>query len=146
MIELFKKIKIMNEVEKKDFLSQMIIKNYANNMLTEHDMWILTKAINDEQYLDSKLLEDEAPEEANLEVVDSLEIDDMELSSNPDTSDVDNNIDSIEASTENEEGIETSKAGIGILAMLGEIQDKLANGKPSEMEIAAIKALKKLVD
>lgn len=136
----------MNEVEKKDFLSQMIIKNYANNMLTEHDMWILTKAINDEQYLDSKLLEDEAPEEANLEVVDSLEIDDMELSSNPDTSDVDNNIDSIEASTENEEGIETSKAGIGILAMLGEIQDKLANGKPSEMEIAAIKALKKLVD
>jgi len=41
--------------------------------------------------------------------------------------------------------IETSKEGIGILALLGEIQEKLANGKPSEVELAALKAIKKLV-
>ena len=47
--------------------------------------------------------------------------------------------------TEEKEEIETSKEGIGILALIGEIQEKLANGKPTEVELAALKALKKLV-
>jgi len=42
--------------------------------------------------------------------------------------------------------IQTSKVGIGILPLLAEIQKKLANGRPSEVEIAALKAIKKLVD
>ena len=46
--------------------------------------------------------------------------------------------------TEEEPKIETSLAGVGILPLIAEIQDKLANGKPSEVELAALKAMKKL--
>ena len=46
--------------------------------------------------------------------------------------------------TEEEPKIETSLAGVGILPLLAEIQEKLANGKPSEVELAALKAMKKL--
>ena len=43
-----------------------------------------------------------------------------------------------------EKKIETSIEGVGILPLLAEIQEKLANGKPSEIELAALKAMKKL--
>ena len=53
---------------------------------------------------------------------------------------------SVESDSDDSEDskIETSIAGVGILPLLGEIQDKLANGKPSEVELAALKAMKKL--
>jgi len=41
--------------------------------------------------------------------------------------------------------METSVTGVGILPLIAEIQDKLANGKPSEVEIAALKAIGKLL-
>lgn len=40
--------------------------------------------------------------------------------------------------------IETSLAGVGILPLISEIMDKVANGKPSEVELAALKAMRKL--
>lgn len=49
-----------------------------------------------------------------------------------------------ESDKKDKEEIETSVEGAGILPLLAEIQDKLANGKPSEMELAALKAMKKL--
>ena len=40
--------------------------------------------------------------------------------------------------------IETSLEGAGILPLLAQIQDALASGKPSEVELAALKAMKKM--
>jgi hypothetical protein len=52
---------------------------------------------------------------------------------------------SLDDEDEEDSNIETSKAGVGILPLISEIQDKLASGKPSEVELAALKALRKLV-
>jgi len=39
--------------------------------------------------------------------------------------------------------IETSMEGVGILHLIAEIQEKVSGGKPSEIELAALKAIKK---
>ncbi len=71
---------------------------------------------------------------------------DAELSLDAPAEEVPAELDTVETDeeTETEPEIETSLAGVGILPLLAEIQEKLANGKPSEVELAALKAMKKL--
>jgi len=179
-----KELSLLEESERKSYIAHLEIKNYGSNELTETEMWILTNASQNAEYLNDKLkeaeelsLDLEAPEETEEKVtiepdltVDDNESNDEELSldipseSEP-TTEIDSNNDndtelSLDVSDEEsnqpdevstdkdaseKKEIETSKEGIGILPLLGEIQEKLANGKPSEVELAALKALKKLV-
>lgn len=70
-----------------------------------------------------------------------------EPSTASETAEVVTSIESEEEPEMEEDGkrkIETSLEGVGILPLLAEIQDKLANGKPSEIELAALKAMKKM--
>ena len=164
-------IKILSEMEANDrntYIDHLEIKNYGSSELTETDMWILSQAAENNEYLTGKLkeaeelsLDTEAPEEevtiepeldlgTDTSTEDELSLDtpsdDTELSLDTPAEDelsLDTPTDT--PSEEPKEEIETSKAGIGILALLGEIQEKLATGKPSEVELAALKALKKLV-
>ena len=178
-------IKILSEMEANDrntYIDHLEIKNYGSSELTETDMWILSQAAENNEYLTGKLkeaeelsLDTEAPEEevtiepeldlgTDTSTEDELSLDtpsdDTELSLDTPAEDelsLDTPTDtpaedelSLDTPTdtpseEPKEEIETSKAGIGILALLGEIQEKLATGKPSEVELAALKALKKLV-
>ena len=156
-----KKLSTLQESDRSIYIDQLEIKNYGSNELTETDMWMLKRAATQENYLNHKLyeveslsLDMEAPEES-----DELSLDDasstepeIEISSDIDVDISDEHITPPENETDisddepSDDGkIETSKEGIGILALLGEIQEKLANGKPSEVELAALKAIKKLV-
>ena len=84
----------------------------------------------------SELSLDDTTEETELSLDDTAETDTSELSLD-DTS-------SEPKEEKDEKKIETSIEGVGILPLLAEIQEKLANGKPSEIELAALKAMKKL--
>jgi len=178
-------LSLLEESERKSYITHLEIKNYGSNELTETEMWILTNASQNAEYLNDKLkeaeelsLDLEAPEETEEVTIEpDLTVDDesdseelsLDIPINPesateidsDTTNDEKNTElsldiSDEESSENDQvstdkdssekkEIETSKEGIGILPLLGEIQEKLANGKPSEVELAALKALKKLV-
>ena len=208
-----------DENERINVVESINIQNYAMNMLSETDMWILRTAAENVEYLNHKLKEAEtstlgkdleAPEEelltlddtnTELSLDDTAETDTSELSlddtteteetelSLDDTAETDTSELSLDDTTETEETelslddtaetdtselslddtaetdtselslddtssnpkeekeekkIETSIEGVGILPLLAEIQEKLANGKPSEIELAALKAMKKL--
>ena len=169
-----------DENERINVVESINIQNYAMNMLSETDMWILRTAAENVEYLNHKLKEAEtstlgkdleAPEEELLTLDDNasteteeteLSLDDTELSLD-DTTETDTSELSLDDTTETEETelslddtssnpkvekdekkIETSIEGVGILPLLAEIQEKIANGKPSEIELAALKAMKKL--
>ena len=182
-----------DENERINVVESINIQNYAMNMLSETDMWILRTAAENVEYLNHKLKEAEtstlgkdleAPEEelltlddtstvsndnasteteeTELSLDDTAETDTSELSLD-DTTETDTSELSLDDTTETEETelslddtssnpkeekdekkIETSIEGVGILPLLAEIQEKLANGKPSEIELAALKAMKKL--
>ena len=136
-----------DENERINVVESINIQNYAMNMLSETDMWILRTAAENVEYLNHKLKEAEtstlgkdleAPEEELLTLDDnaSTETEETELSLD-DTS-------SNPKVEKDEKKIETSIEGVGILPLLAEIQEKIANGKPSEIELAALKAMKKL--
>src|SRR5574344_1441702 len=195
-----------DENERINVVESINIQNYAMNMLSETDMWILRTAAENVEYLNHKLKEAEtstlgkdleAPEEelltlddtnttsidnasteteeTELSLDDTAETEETELSlddtaetdtselSLDDTAETDTSELSLDDTTETEETelsfgdtssepkeekdekkIETSIEGVGILPLLAEIQEKLANGKPSEIELAALKAMKKL--
>jgi len=161
----------MEMTDRPSFIEHLEIKNYGSNELTETDMWILTNASQNAEYLDNKLreadelsLDTEAPSEESEEELTldtpstdtelTLDTPSEETTSTPtegegeaeltlDTPSEETTSTPTEGEAEGE--IETSKEGIGILPLLGEIQEKLANGKPSEVELAALKAIKKLV-
>ena len=193
-----------DENERINVVESINIQNYAMNMLSETDMWILRTAAENVEYLNHKLKEAEtstlgkdleAPEEelltlddtntasidnasteteeTELSLDDTAETDTSELSlddtteetelSLDDTAETDTSELSLDDTAETEETelslgdtssepkeekdekkIETSIEGVGILPLLAEIQEKLANGKPSEIELAALKAMKKL--
>lgn len=182
-----------DENERINVVESINIQNYAMNMLSETDMWILRTAAENVEYLNHKLKEAEtstlgkdleAPEEELLSLDDtdtvsndnaSTETEETELSlddtaetdtselSLDDTAETDTSELSLDDTTGTEETelslgdtssepkeekdekkIETSIEGVGILPLLAEIQEKLANGKPSEIELAALKAMKKL--
>jgi len=59
--------------------------------------------------------------------------------------DPDEDTDDDEDEEDESSNIETSAEGVGILPLIAEIQKRLANGKPTEVELAALKALRKLV-
>ena len=193
-----------DENERINVVESINIQNYAMNMLSETDMWILRTAAENVEYLNHKLKEAEtstlgkdleAPEEELLTLDDtntasidnaSTETEETELSLD-DTAETDTSELSLDDTAETEETelslddtteetelslddtaetdtselslddtssepkeekdekkIETSIEGVGILPLLAEIQEKLANGKPSEIELAALKAMKKL--
>ena len=168
--------KILSEMEENDrdtYLTHLELKNYGSSELTETEMWILSQAASNNEYLTNKLkeadeltLDKEAPVEKPTidsgvdSTTDSSDTtnDDLTLDtpSDTDNTDTDNtdtdNTDTDSSDTDSSDTdkskkkIETSKEGIGILPLLGEIQEKLATGKPSEVELAALKAIKKLVD
>ena len=182
-----------DENERINVVESINIQNYAMNMLSETDMWILRTAAENVEYLNHKLKEAEtstlgkdleAPEEelltlddtnTELSLDDTAETDTSELSlddtteteetelSLDDTAETDTSELSLDDTAEtdtselslgdtssepkeekDEKKIETSIEGVGILPLLAEIQEKLANGKPSEIELAALKAMKKL--
>ena len=143
-----------DENERINVVESINIQNYAMNMLSETDMWILRTAAENVEYLNHKLKEAEtstlgkdleAPEEELLTLDDTnteLSLDDT---AETDTSELSLDDTSSNPKEEKEEKkIETSIEGVGILPLLAEIQEKLANGKPSEIELAALKAMKKL--
>ena len=178
--------KILSEMEENDrdtYLTHLELKNYGSSELTETEMWILSQAASNNEYLTNKLkeadeltLDKEAPVEKPTidsgvdSTTDSSDTtnDDLTLDTPSDTDNTDtgssdtgssdtDNTDTDNTDTDNtdtgssdtdksKKKIETSKEGIGILPLLGEIQEKLATGKPSEVELAALKAIKKLVD
>ena len=214
----FKKISNVDFNQRMDLVENLKIKNYGTSELTETEMWILTNAADNAEYLNKKLRENnkltldvEAPEEnqttlstepsvdselsfddevtqptddQELSLDDETEelsfddevtqpTDDQELSLDDETEELsfDDEVtqptddqelslddeteelsldeeppQSVESDSDDsgDSKIETSIAGVGILPLLGEIQDKLANGKPSEVELAALKAMKKL--
>ena len=195
-----------DENERINVVESINIQNYAMNMLSETDMWILRTAAENVEYLNHKLKEAEtstlgkdleAPEEelltlddtntelslddtaetdtSELSLDDTTETEETELSlddtaeteetelslddtaeteetelSLDDTAETDTSELSLDDTSSNpkeekeEKKIETSIEGVGILPLLAEIQEKLANGKPSEIELAALKAMKKL--
>jgi len=179
-------IKTLSEMEENDrdtYLTHLEIKNYGSSELTETEMWILSQAASNNEYLTNKLkeadelsLDTEAPVEPTVEPTVEPEVD-LGMDTPTDTTDISTSNDDLSIDTPTEDPtvepevdletdtptdsentpsdsntteepkkeIETSKAGIGILPLLGEIQEKLANGKPSEVELAALKAIKKLV-
>jgi hypothetical protein len=189
-----KKISNVDFNQRMDLVENLKIKNYGTSELTETEMWILTNAADNAEYLNKKLRENnkltldvEAPEEnqttlstepsvdselsfddevtqptddQELSLDDETEelsfddevtqpTDDQELSLDDETEELSLDEEppqSVESDSDDSEDskIETSIAGVGILPLLGEIQDKLANGKPSEVELAALKAMKKL--
>jgi len=185
-----KKISNVDFNQRMDLVENLKIKNYGTSELTETEMWILTNAADNAEYLNKKLRENnkltldvEAPEEnqTNLSTEPSadseLSFDDDEVTQSTDETEelsLDDETEELSLDDETEElsfddeteelsldaeppqsvesdsndtedsKIETSIAGVGILPLLGEIQDKLANGKPSEVELAALKAMKKL--
>ena len=156
-----------DENERINVVESINIQNYAMNMLSETDMWILRTAAENVEYLNHKLKEAEtstlgkdleAPEEelltlddtnTELSLDDTAETDTSELSLD-DTTETEETELSLDDTSSNpkeekeEKKIETSIEGVGILPLLAEIQEKLANGKPSEIELAALKAMKKL--
>src|SRR5574344_1686631 len=206
-----------DENERINVVESINIQNYAMNMLSETDMWILRTAAENVEYLNHKLKEaetstlgkdleapeeelltlddtnttsidnasteteetelslddtaetdtselslDDTTEETELSLDDTAETEETELSLD-DTAETDTSELSLDDTTGTEETelslgdtssepkeekdekkIETSIEGVGILPLLAEIQEKLANGKPSEIELAALKAMKKL--
>jgi len=147
MHDCLKELSMVALVDRDLCLETIKIKNYGSNILTEHAMWILTNATNNEEYLAKKLRESEL----QLDVEAPIEIESEEEVPLDEPTEEEVTIDepseeevTLDEPTEEESKIETSLEGAGILPLLAEIQDKLANGKPSEMEIAALKALKKL--
>jgi len=175
-MKLFEYLNRMNEMEEPqriDFLDHLEMRNLCSAELTENDMWILTHSASNNEYLQSKLSEEEltaeteAPDETVAPDVtfDPPAATDAPAPETPvePTTDAVAPIEETPAPTEDvaetptetetpaptddedDSTIETSKEGIGVLALLGEIQEKLATGKPSPVEVAAIKALKKLV-
>ena len=161
MKKIYEHLKMLSDTpidEREMFLETIKMMSYSSTELTEHDMWILTTASENSDYLYGKLkeademsLDTEAPTETDELTLDApeeggeeLTLDAPEEGGEELTLDAPTETETTEPTEEKEE-IETSKEGIGILPLLGEIQDKLANGKPSEVELAALKALKKLV-
>ncbi len=170
LFEYLKKMSKIEETERIEFLGYLEMRNLASAELTETDMWILTNAAENTEYLTSKLAEEEltpapeAPDETPtvdpLATTDTAEVPAVDTATEVPATDV---VPTEETPTEpsaeetpteetieddedeDDSEIETSKEGIGVLALLGEIQEKLATGKPSPVEVAAIKALKKLV-
>lgn len=172
LFEYLKKLSETPEDKREEFLGYLEMRNLASAELTETDMWILTNAANNNEYLNSKLEEEdlvpapEAPDEVTAptvedeinsatpdetavaptdtaEVVPTEETPTEEVPATEETPTEETPTE--ETEEEDDSTIETSKEGIGVLALLGEIQEKLATGKPSPVEVAAIKALKKLV-
>ena len=156
-----------DENERINVVESINIQNYAMNMLSETDMWILRTAAENVEYLNHKLKEAEtstlgkdleAPEEELLTLDDtntasidnaSTETEETELSLDDTAETEETELSFGDTSSEpkeekDEKKIETSIEGVGILPLLAEIQEKLANGKPSEIELAALKAMKKL--
>ena len=182
-MKLFEYLNRMNEMDdtaRIDFLDHLEMRNLCSAELTENDMWVLTHSASNNEYLQSKLSEEElaaeteAPDEtvapdvtfdppaATEAPTEETPAPTEEVATEP-TPDVATPTEETPAPTEevaeetpteaettepeedDDSDIETSKEGIGVLALLGEIQEKLATGKPSPVEVAAIKALKKLV-
>ena len=156
-MKLFEYLNRMNEMEEPqriDFLDHLEMRNLCSAELTENDMWILTHSASNNEYLQSKLSEEElaaeteAPDETIAPEVpfDPPAAVDTEATPPAETpAPTEEATPTEEDEDEDDSKIETSKEGIGVLALLGEIQEKLATGKPSPVEVAAIKALKKLV-
>lgn len=158
--------------ERSNFVESVNIHNYASGILSETDMWILRTAADNAEYLENKLKEadeltldkeapseneedlnlDETSEDEELSLEEPTESGEKELSLDDITDDDPLSLDnedklktqSDSAEDDEKPKIETSLEGAGILPLLADIQDKLANGKPSEVELAALKALKKL--
>ena len=182
MSKVYEYLKQLSEtpIEKREmFIESMKIRSYSSPEISETDIWILSIAAENNEYLEKKLkeaeelsIDTEAPEEDEEELTldspeEELTLDEPEETSTEDEEDeksVDDSeeelsIDSPEEeltldepeetdskdSSDEKDEIETSKEGIGILPLIAEIQEKLASGKPSEVELAALKALKKLV-
>ena len=76
----------------------------------------------------------------------STEEDDYSLgdSSGEESTDLDTSDEYESDDTDSEHKIETSLKGVGILPLIAQITDLIADGKPSEVELAALKALRKL--
>lgn len=163
-MKINKYLKQMSEIsldERSHYVESVNIHNYGSGVLSETDMWILRTAADNAEYLENKLkeadeltLDKEAPSENDEELTLDEPSSDEELSlDEPSESGEDElSLDSEEKTEKTDDSIEdgekpeieTSLEGAGILPLLAEIQDKLANGKPSEVELAALKALKKL--
>lgn len=143
-----------DENERINVVESINIQNYAMNMLSETDMWILRTAAENVEYLNHKLKEAEtstlgkdleAPEEELLTLDDTNTVSNDNASTETEETELSLDDTSSEPKDEKDEKkIETSIEGVGILPLLAEIQEKLANGKPSEIELAALKAMKKL--
>lgn len=164
-MKLFEYLNRMNEMNNQgriDFLDHLEMRNLCSAELTENDMWILTHSASNNEYLQSKLSEEElsveteAPDETVVPAVPfdppsatptttQTPTDDDKDKDDEDEDEDEDDKEEEEEEEEDDDKIETSKEGIGVLALLGEIQEKLAAGKPSPVEIAAIKALRKLV-
>lgn len=166
LFEYLNRMALMEDTERVEFLGHLEMRNLGSAELTENDMWILTTASGNNDYLQSKLAEEElaaeteAPEEApaveapvDTAVTDTVTAEETPTEEVPSTEETPTEPEAEEPTAEEtpteedseDAEIETSKEGVGVLAMLGEIQEKLATGKPSAVEVAAIKALKKLV-
>lgn len=182
--------------ERQNVIETITIQSYGSNILTETDMWILRTAAENEEYLNSKLIEagkvikldTEAPEETDTLEQDIMNLDSSsetpeETSTPTDTTELpsidvptelldapedsstssedtvaptdvtdtaeipagsETNSEDVTDTTDTKPVFQTSLEGVGLLPLLAEIQDKLANGKPSEVELAALKAMKKL--
>ena len=167
------KLANVEESERAELLDTFNMQNYASNILSETDMWILKTAAENSEYLNGKLreaedltLDAEAPvepssegeseelsldttssegesEELSLEPVEDGS-DELSLDTPPAEDGSDDTTSSEEESPADGEEIETSLAGVGILPLIAEIQEKIAHGKPSEVELAALKAMKKM--
>lgn len=161
-----------NSVTRVDIFDHIKTINYANSELSDHQLWLISESLNDNAKITEMLnnlsesgeelsLDLDAPEEPESLDIDldaeeeseSNELDDATISDDDNLelpSEIETPMDSDDSQESNENTAidaeqETSAEGIGVLSLIGEIQSKLANGKPSEVEIAAIKALSKLL-
>jgi hypothetical protein len=98
---------------------------------------------NSDDELDKLMNDDDDDNDIADDTSDNDNVDDDDDKDNVDDDAGDDN-DNDDADDDSDE-IEMSKEGVGILPLIAEIQKRLSNGKPSPVEIAALKALKKLL-
>lgn len=137
---------IRQAAENAEYLEQKIKEAEELSLDTEapsenDELSLDTPSDGEELTLDSP---SDSGEELTLDT--SSETEGSELSLDDSPSDVDGDELTLDDDTEKEEKkeIETSLEGVGILPLLAEIQEKIATGKPSEIELAALKAMKKM--
>ena len=163
LIDKLKDMSTVNKSAREDLVESINIQNYGSGQLSETDMWILRQAATDEKYLKRKLqeaedlgLDLEVPSETDTAEDDELSLDfgDDESEDDDDFEDGDFGLDDEseddefdlgDDESEDDESEEEYSPGIGILPLIAEIQEKLANGKPSAVEIAALNAIRKLI-